>query len=42
MEQPSFKRAMKQRHLMLLSFGGVIGTGLFLSSGYTLQQAGPF
>ncbi|MDT3967137.1 amino acid permease [Staphylococcus saprophyticus] len=41
MEQTSFKRAMKQRHLMLLSFGGVIGTGLFLSSGYTLQQAGP-
>ncbi|MCD8843860.1 amino acid permease [Staphylococcus gallinarum] len=41
MEQVRFKRAMKQRHLMLLSFGGVIGTGLFLSSGYTLQQAGP-
>lgn len=41
MEQTTFKRAMKQRHLMLLSFGGVIGTGLFLSSGYTLQQAGP-
>lgn len=40
-QHDSFKRTMKQRHLMLLSFGGVIGTGLFLSSGYTLQQAGP-
>lgn len=42
MEKQNFKRAMKSRHIMLLSFGGVIGTGLFLSSGYTLQQAGPF
>ena len=41
MEEQNFKRAMKSRHIMLLSFGGVIGTGLFLSSGYTLQQAGP-
>ena len=41
MEKQNFKRAMKSRHIMLLSFGGVIGTGLFLSSGYTLQQAGP-
>nr|WGD86142.1 hypothetical protein P5621_01410 [Bacillus subtilis] len=24
----------------MLSLGGVIGTGLFLSSGYTIQQAG--
>lgn len=36
-----FKRGMEQRHVMMLSFGGVIGTGLFLSTGYTLQQAGP-
>lgn len=41
MSNQSYKRDMKQRHIMLLSFGGVIGTGLFLSSGYTLQQAGP-
>lgn len=26
----------------MLSLGGVIGTGLFLSSGYTIHQAGPF
>lgn len=36
-----FKRGMESRHVMMLSFGGVIGTGLFLSTGYTLQQAGP-
>lgn len=32
---------MKTRHLIMLSLGGVIGTGLFLSSGYTVNQAGP-
>ncbi|MEI2472089.1 hypothetical protein V8V75_21375, partial [Peribacillus frigoritolerans] len=29
------KRSMKSRHLFMISLGGVIGTGLFLSSGYT-------
>ncbi|MBT2758172.1 S-methylmethionine permease [Mesobacillus foraminis] len=38
----SFQRKMQARHLVMLSLGGVIGTGLFLSSGYTIQQAGPF
>ncbi|WP_366181570.1 amino acid permease [Actinomyces timonensis] len=33
---------MNKRHLMMISFGGVIGTGLFLSTGYTINQAGPF
>lgn len=28
--------------MLMLSLGGVIGTGLFLSSGYTINQAGPF
>ncbi|MFL6517992.1 MAG: S-methylmethionine permease, partial [Bacillus sp. (in: firmicutes)] len=37
-----FQRKMQTRHLVMLSLGGVIGTGLFLSSGYTIQQAGPF
>ena len=32
---------MNRRHLMMISFGGVIGTGLFLSTGYTINQAGP-
>ncbi|EHJ51587.1 amino acid permease [Streptococcus macacae] len=36
-----FKRKMTSRHLFMLSLGGVIGTGLFLSSGYTIAQAGP-
>lgn len=35
------KRTMKSRHLFMISLGGVIGTGLFLSTGYTLHQAGP-
>lgn len=25
----------------MISLGGVIGTGLFLSSGYTIHEAGP-
>lgn len=37
-----FQRKMTSRHLFMLSLGGVIGTGLFLSSGYTISQAGPF
>ncbi|PWG60295.1 amino acid permease [Bifidobacterium catulorum] len=35
------QRKMETRHLMMISLGGVIGTGLFLSSGYTIHQAGP-
>ena len=31
---------MKSRHLLMLSLGGVIGTGLFLNVGYTINQAG--
>lgn len=37
----SLTRSMSTRHLMMISFGGVIGTGLFLSSGWTINQAGP-
>ncbi|MCY7751808.1 S-methylmethionine permease [Bacillus haynesii] len=37
----NFQRKMQTRHLIMLSLGGVIGTGLFLSSGYTISQAGP-
>lgn len=39
--EPHLRRSMGTRHLMMISFGGVIGTGLFLSSGYTISQAGP-
>ncbi|HEY8720570.1 amino acid permease [Pengzhenrongella sp.] len=35
------RRSMGPRHLIMIAMGGVIGSGLFLSSGYTIQQAGP-
>ncbi|MGP7816644.1 amino acid permease [Niallia sp. 01092] len=40
-KENSLHRSMKSRHLFMISLGGVIGTGLFLSSGYTINQAGP-
>ena len=39
MEQ-SFVREMTSKHLVMLSLGGVIGTGIFLSSGYLIQTTG--
>ncbi|CAO3643773.1 unnamed protein product [Mucor hiemalis] len=35
------KRTLKSRHLSMISIGGVIGQGLFLSSGANLAKAGP-
>lgn len=35
------QRSMDARHLVMIALGGVIGSGLFLSSGYTISQAGP-
>ncbi|WP_353853909.1 S-methylmethionine permease [Bacillus sp. Bos-x628] len=40
-QSQQYQRKMTSRHLFMLSLGGVIGTGLFLSSGYTINQAGP-
>ncbi|USK82543.1 amino acid permease [Peribacillus frigoritolerans] len=40
-QQQELKRTMKSRHLFMISLGGIIGTGLFLGSGYTVSQAGP-
>ena len=40
-EGTALHRGMTQRHLLMISLGGVVGTGLFLSSGYTISQAGP-
>ncbi|SDN60749.1 arginine/ornithine permease [Psychrobacillus sp. OK028] len=40
-QQNLLNRSMKSRHLFMLSLGGVIGTGLFLNAGYTINQAGP-
>lgn len=36
-----FQRKMTKRHLFMLSLGGVIGTGLFMTSGQTVKVAGP-
>ncbi|WP_392563837.1 S-methylmethionine permease [Orbus wheelerorum] len=36
-----FERTMKTRHLVMLSLGGVIGTGLFFNTGYIIANAGP-
>ncbi|WP_213422447.1 amino acid permease [Bhargavaea massiliensis] len=41
MPPQELNRSMKSRHLLMLSLGGVIGTGLFLNAGYTVNQAGP-
>lgn len=41
-EVRAFERTMKARHLIMLSLGGVIGTGLFLNAGWVLSQAGAF
>lgn len=35
------KRALEVRHLVMIALGGVIGSGLLVSSGYTIGQAGP-
>lgn len=39
--QRGLRRSMEARHLVMIAMGGVIGSGLFLSSGYTIAQAGP-
>jgi arginine/ornithine permease len=36
------QRAMKSRHLLMISIGGVMGTGFFIGSGYAIGEAGPF
>lgn len=39
--ESSLRRSMGPRHLVMIAMGGVIGSGLFVSSGYTISQAGP-
>ncbi len=41
MKEPSMNRGLKNRHLQLISLGGIIGSGYFLGTGYVLEQAGP-
>ncbi len=38
--QTELQRTMKGRHLFMIALGGVIGTGLFLGSGFTISEAG--
>ncbi|MFF2459202.1 amino acid permease [Peribacillus simplex] len=40
-EGQELKRGLKSRHLTMISIGGAIGTGLFLSSGAAIHTAGP-
>ena len=39
---PEFERTMKARHLIMLSLGGVIGTGLFFNTGFVIGETGAF
>lgn len=39
-ENGELKRTMKSRHLIMLSLGGVIGTGLFFNTGYIISTTG--
>lgn len=39
-ESESLKRTMQPRHLIMLSLGGVIGTGLFFNTGYIISTTG--
>ncbi|MED4455490.1 amino acid permease [Metabacillus fastidiosus] len=40
-QNKELKRGLKARHLMMISLGGSIGTGLFLGSGAAIYHAGP-
>ncbi|KAI0053278.1 amino acid permease [Auriscalpium vulgare] len=39
--QPTLKRQLKNRHVAMISIGGVIGTGLFLGTANALRHGGP-
>ncbi|CAK3925356.1 proline-specific permease [Lecanosticta acicola] len=40
-EKKDLRRGLHQRHIQMIALAGTIGTGLFLSSGKALAQAGP-
>ncbi len=41
-KQGELKRDMKMRHLLMIAFGGAIGTGLFVGTGGNIASAGYF
>jgi GABA permease len=40
-EDTGLKRSLQQRHMTMISLGGVIGAGLFVGSGAVMNQTGP-
>ncbi|KZZ84594.1 MULTISPECIES: amino acid permease [Bacillaceae] len=40
-QRHELKKELKDRHILMIALGGVIGTGLFLSTGFTIGEAGP-
>lgn len=40
MSNKNFDKSLESKHLITLSLGGVIGTGIFMSTGYSIQSAG--
>ena len=40
-EQTGLQQGLRQRHMTLISIGGVIGAGLFVGSGVAIGQTGP-
>jgi len=40
-QDSGLKRTLRQRHMTMISLGGVIGAGLFVGSGAVMNQTGP-
>jgi GABA permease len=39
--EPELQHSLRQRHMTMISLGGVIGAGLFVGSGAVMNQTGP-
>ena len=40
-DSEKMQRSLKPRHMVMISIGGAIGTGLFVATGGSLSAAGP-
>ena len=40
-QPPELQKGLRQRHMTMISLGGVIGAGLFVGSGAVMNQTGP-